>query len=130
MSRIYSCPSCHGILNPNRKVILRAELNEQRGLLLFSPRPGSYDVIIPPGFRLKKGDTVDFFCPLCSLNLRSAHDPTLAEVHVDEAGGRGATVAFSRTYGVHATYFITSEKVRSYGEHAHEGVNFFGEGRE
>ena len=128
MSRIYSCPGCHGVLNPNRKIILRAELSGQLALLLFSPRPGSYDVIAPPGFRMKKGDVVDFHCPLCNQNLKSSHEPGYAEIHVDESGGRAATVAFSRTYGVHATYFITSERVRSYGEDAHGTVNFFGEG--
>jgi len=34
-----------------------------------------------------------------------------------------------REYGHHATYFITEEKVRAYGEHARkERVNFWGVG--
>ncbi len=128
MSRIYSCPHCHGVLNPNVKIILRAELSGQKALFLFSPRPGTYDVIVPPGFRMKRGDVVEFHCPLCNKSLRSTHDAKLAEIHLDEKGGRGATVAFARTYGVHATYFITSERVRTYGEHAKATTNFWGEG--
>ena len=128
MTRKYTCPHCHGTLNPNRKIILRAELGEQRGLFLFSPRPGNYDVLVPEGFKLRKHDVVEFACPLCNHNLRSAHDPSLAEIQATESTDRVASVAFSRTYGVHATYFITSERVRSYGEHAHADVNFWGEG--
>jgi hypothetical protein len=39
-------------------------------------------------------------------------------------------VVFSKIFGKHATYFITQEEVRLYGEDAQEGVNFWGAGPE
>ncbi len=129
MKRSYFCPHCDGCLNPNVKIVLRAELAGQKGLFLFSPRPGNYEVIVPEGFRLKRKDVVVFACPICSRELTSQRDKTLAEIHFASSSGAEGTVAFSRTYGVHATYFITRESVRCYGEHASaERVNFWGVG--
>ncbi len=129
MKRTYFCPRCDGCLNPNVKIILRAELAGRKCLFLFSPRPGTYEVIIPEGFRLKKKDVVVFSCPICGHDLTSHRDKALAEIHFASSSGAEGTVAFSRTYGVHATYFITSESVRCYGEHASaERVNFWGVG--
>jgi hypothetical protein len=131
MKRTYLCPHCKAILNPSTKIILRAELEGKRGLFLFSPRPGNYDVIIPDGFRLRQKDSIGFSCPVCSRDLTSVHDPALAEIRFNASGGSSGTVAFSRVFGQHASYFITAEHVRSYGEHAADrGVNFWGEGPE
>lgn len=129
MKRTYFCPHCDGSLNPNVKIIMRAEHGGQKGLFLFSPRPGNYEVIVPEGFRLKKKDVVDFSCPICGKDLTSRRDRALAEIRFASSAGAEGTVAFSRTYGVHATYFITCEHVRCYGEHANsERVNFWGVG--
>jgi hypothetical protein len=131
MKRTYLCPHCKAILNPSTKIILRAELEGKRGLFLFSPRPGNYDVIIPDGFRLRRKDRIGFSCPVCSRDLTSVHDSALAEIRFTSSGGSSGTVAFSRIFGQHASYFITAEHVRSYGEHAAgRGVNFWGEGPE
>jgi hypothetical protein len=130
MKRVYRCPHCRAILNPGTKVVLRAQLGKEYGIFLFSPQPGNYDVIIPEGFSLKKGDSITFFCPACTADLTSSRDRALAEINVT-TGSHLATVAFSKTYGQHATYFITHEEVKSYGEHAlAAGVNFWGEGPE
>jgi len=129
MGRVYTCGKCGARLNPNVKIILRAEVNGRRALLLFSPQPGNYSVIAPEGFTLRRKDEVRFSCPVCSADLTSARDPGMAEIRFVGADGREGTVAFSREHGRHATYFITEEKVRAYGEHAwKEQVNFWGVG--
>jgi predicted RNA-binding Zn-ribbon protein involved in translation (DUF1610 family) len=129
MRRNYSCPHCHGILNPNIKIILRADHESHRGLMLFSPQPGNYDCIIPEGFKLKKKSMVRFLCPLCGKDLTSRRDRTMAEIHYATSAGHEGMVVFSRIYGHHATYFITDEEVKSYGEHIDEDtVNFWGLG--
>ncbi len=131
MKRTYLCPHCKATLNPGTKIILRAELEGKVGLFLFSPRPGNYDVVIPDGFRVRQQDTVAFSCPVCSRDLTSGHDPNLAEIGFTSTSGLIGTVAFSRVFGRHASYFITAEQVRSYGEHAaNRGINFWGEGPE
>jgi hypothetical protein len=129
MKRTYSCPQCQAILNPGTKIILRAALEERHGLFLFSPRPGNYDVIMPDAFGLRPGDAVTFCCPVCGGDLTSRRDPGLAEISFSSGGGAHGTVAFSRVAGQHASYFITAEHVRSYGEHASDRiVNFWGAG--
>jgi hypothetical protein len=131
MKRTYSCPHCKAILNPSTKIILCAESEGKKGLFLFSPQPGNYDLIVPEGFQLRKKDRVSFSCPVCTRELTSARDDTLAEICFMSTSGSAGTVAFSRMFGMHATYFITAEDVRSYGEHAaNMDVNFWGEGPE
>jgi hypothetical protein len=130
MKRVYHCPHCRAILNPSTKVILRVQLRGYSGLFLFSPQPGNYEVAIPDGFPVRKGDVLVFHCPVCAIDLTSSHDGAFAEISVT-AGSHMATVAFSKTFGLHATYFITREDVKSYGEHASQvTVNFWGEGPE
>jgi hypothetical protein len=130
MKRTYLCPHCKAVLNPSTKIILRAQVDDKKALFLFSPQPGNYDVIIPEGFPLRKKDRVAFSCPVCTKDLTSARDDTLAEISFTSSTSSG-TVAFSTLFGYHATYFITAEDVRSYGEHAANlDVNFWGEGPE
>ena len=129
MKRNYHCPKCYGILNPNVKVILKTECNGRTALLLFSPQPGNYHVIAPESFPLKKNDEVRFSCPLCSRDLTSKRDKSMAEITFATPGGQGGRVVFSRVFGHHETYFVTKEEVRSFGRHAdREGLNFWGAG--
>lgn len=130
MKRSYYCPHCKGLLNPNVKIILRAEFESHRGLILFSPQPGNYDCILPEDFHLKKRATVRFSCPICAKDLTSSRDRTMAEILFSTSAGQEGKVIFSRVFGHHATYFITDEEVRSFGEHMDEGgLNFWGMGR-
>jgi predicted RNA-binding Zn-ribbon protein involved in translation (DUF1610 family) len=131
MRRTYNCPRCQGLLNPNVKIILRAEHQGSRGLMLFSPQPGNYEVIIPEGFALTKKDVVRFSCPICGRDLTSTRDRDWASIDYSTDAGEEGQVVFSRVFGHHATYFITDEKVRPYGQHTeNEAVNFWGVGRE
>ncbi len=129
MRRIYLCPHCGGNLNPNVKIVLRAEYEGRRGLILFSPQPGNYDAILPEDFHLKRKAMVRFSCPICTKDLTSNRDRTMAEIHYTAPNGTEGRVVFSRVFGHHATYFITDEEVKSYGEHRDQDeVNFWGVG--
>lgn len=128
MKRTYSCPHCEGVLNPSVKIVLRGQLKGLKGLFLFSPKPGNYDVVVPPGFDLQPGDEVAFACPICGLDLTSSKGEDWAEIHFGSGPRTGGTVVFSKVSGRHATYFITQEEVRGYGEDARDNVNFWGAG--
>ena len=128
MKRSYVCPHCGGTLNPNVKIVLRAEHQGRRELILFSPQPGNYDVTIPETLQLRTKDRVRLSCPICAADLTSKRDENMAEIHfrTDPSGTEG-TVVFSRTYGRHETYFVTSEEVKKFGEHAKDdAINFWG----
>jgi hypothetical protein len=130
MKRTFTCPHCHGVLNPGTKIVLRGERAGRAGLILLSPQPGNYDAIIPEGFPLKEKDKVDFFCPLCGKDLVAPREASMARLSF-RIGSASGTVAFSRVYGKHSTYVITEESVRSYGEHATpDAVNYWGAGPE
>jgi len=129
MKREYFCPHCDGRLNPNVKIILKAEHGSRRALFLFSPQPGNYQVIVPEGFRVRRGEEVKFSCPVCSHDLTSKRDKTKAEIRFIGTGGQEGSVVFSRAHGHHETYFVTREEVKRFGEHAApEGMNFWGTG--
>lgn len=131
MKRTYACPKCDGILNPNVKVILRATKGRKTALILLSPRPGNYDVIGAESLGIVRGDRVSFSCPLCEADLRSPANQNLVELTFHDDGGASGRVDFSRVFGEHATYVVTRERVRAYGEDAetYGNVNFFGSGR-
>jgi hypothetical protein len=127
MKRLYTCPHCEGVLNPNVKIILAAASGATRGLLLLSPTPGNYDMIVSRGLSLDEGALVDLRCPICQASLHSALDDNLAEVCFRLDNGTHGRVDFSRRVGEHATYVISRETIRSYGDQAprYSGVNFF-----
>jgi hypothetical protein len=132
MKRGYFCPHCEVTLNPSTKIILKVAKGQQRGLVLFSAQPGNYNAIWSPELMLAKGDRVSFYCPVCSADLRFESEEHFARIGFATASGTTGQVLFSRTLGEHATYFVTKETVRSYGEAAAQdaGLNFFGERRE
>lgn len=130
MKRNYFCPKCQSLLNPNVKIVLTAQKDRAQGLILFSPQPGNYDAIVPDDLRLQPGDLVEFRCPVCGTDLTSSRNPNLAEIGFRFASGDEGRVGFSRRYGEQATYFVTQEDVKTYGEHAglYGGMNYFGAG--
>lgn len=130
MKRTYFCLECRTTLNPNVKIILTMAKGRRRSLILLSPRPGDYTVILPGDVTLRRGEEVEFFCPVCGANLRSEANAHLTEIGFRFEDGTKGRVNFSRRYGEHATYFVTKEQVRSYGENAaiYGDANFFGAG--
>lgn len=130
MKRTYSCPKCAAVLNPGTKIILRATLGKKKGLFLFSPKPGSYDLIVPDGFDLEKGDEADFACPVCGTDLTASKGKSWCEICFSTTPEDRGTVIFSKIYGHHATYFVCGDEIRWYGEHAPSSINFWGAGPE
>jgi hypothetical protein len=131
MKRIYFCPYCGATLNPSVKVILSAATPRGSGLILLSPQPGNYVAIGADELALQQGDLVEFRCPVCRAGLTSRVNAKFAEIGFRMTNGVEGRVDFSRRYGEHATFFVTHEEVRSYGEDAgtYAGFNFFGAGQ-
>ena len=121
MKRTYACPLCNTALNPSDKIILRGTHGPSKGLFLFSPKPGNYDARIPPGFTLKRGDEVTFHCPVCSGDLTAPQDREWAALKFHQPSGLQGTVVFSKVFGKRATFFITEETVKPFGEDSGDG---------
>jgi len=128
MKKRYLCPHCEAVLNPNVKIVLLAKTEDVRGLMLLNAKPGDYGLIFDPEFSLEEGEMVEFACPVCGGDLRSAADPHFVEILLDLGGASYSKVEFSRIYGEHATFIIDGRQVEAFGEDApdFEDINFFG----
>jgi len=129
MSRNYSCPHCHKVLNPGTKVVLVIDHQDERELILLSPDLGDYTVVYPLSFEPELGTRYTMRCPVCQTDLTSSHNENLVELEAETTDGRSEKVGFSRIYGERATFVGSGPgHVTLYGDHAtrYDTPNFFG----
>ena len=130
MKNLYVCPHCGAVLNPNVKIILVVHHRGRRGLILLSPQPGNFKFVLDPGVEatLKPGVAVTFACPACAVDLTSRADRQFAELNLVVPGQEPRRVEFSRRYGTHATFIVSGDQVKAYGEDVddYRRINFFG----
>jgi len=113
----YSCPHCQSMLNPEDRVVLRAERGDHRFLAGFHPQPGNYEVELPPGEEMPPGTLWELFCPVCERSLTSdlSEDLNALDVH---RGSETHRVYFSRVAGEEATFHVSAEGLlKDYGIH-------------
>jgi len=113
----YSCPHCEASLNPDERVVLRAEFGDHRFLAGLHPQPGNYEVELPPGEEMAPGTRWEFFCPVCEKSLVSELSEDLCEL-VMSSPGAPHHVYFSRIAGEEATFVVSAEgMLKDYGIH-------------
>ena len=129
LKKIYYCPKCRAELNPGTKIILKANLSSLKGLFLFSPRLGDYEVISPSDFPTSPGEEVEFSCPVCAFDLTSSRSEHFTELLCVQGKEEGRVI-FSKIVGEQATFLILPDKTESFGKDVdgYSTVNFFGEG--
>ena len=131
MDKTYLCPFCGAILNPGEKVILTVTKEEKRAMVLLSPVLGDYCAEIPRNFHPKKGEQIQFLCPVCQHDLTSPNNSDFAEISF-RINNRSGKIAFSKIFGKQVTLRLDKDdEVSAYGKDAQEvdGLNFFGEGK-
>jgi len=116
----YKCPHCKAAINAKKNIILaaRSEDNkDSRGLALLHEEIGNYTVALSSSLKIKTGDKVIFFCPVCNTSLNSSKDDDLASfIRVDETNEE-TKIFISRIFGERCTFQVDrSKKVTSYGE--------------
>lgn len=125
MSRIYVCPKCEAVLNPERSITLVGACAGQKVLVGFHPDPGNYEIYFPPGASLEPGTSWSFSCPVCQTDLTDDGNDSLCRIEVVE-GERRRGVLFSRTAGEEATFVVTEGRVEeTHGQHAKRYVPHF-----
>jgi len=113
----YSCPHCDSPLNPEDRVVLRAEHGEQRFLAGLHPQPGNYSVELQPDEEMVQGTRWEFFCPVCDHSLVSELSEDLCALDVHTVG-ETHRVYFSRVAGEEATFVVSAEgMLKDYGIH-------------
>ena len=121
MSWDYCCPRCKTALNPDRSVILAAAHGDTRVLIGFHPKPGNYEVYLPPNVRTEEGSRWDFYCPVCQANLTAAEDDNLCELEL-WADKKPLRLFFSRVAGEHATFVVHEDTLSE--KHGDDSVHY------
>ena len=125
----FLCPYCRGYLKANTKIILTARReNGDRGLILFSPKLGEYDIKKHKTLPLREGEHIDILCPLCHANLTDQTiSKRLARIIMIDEKGEESQVYFSEIVGMKCTYKIQGGKIEAFGEDADHFRNYWGE---
>ena len=117
MGNSFLCPKCSGHLKVGNGVVFSTRTKEgQVGLILLSPQLGNYKVYNHPSFDFEVGDYVEFFCPLCHIQLTSEKNENLAKVIMIDDELKESEILFSKIAGEKCTYKIVDENVEEFGE--------------
>jgi len=75
------------------------------------PKPGKYDVFLPPEVTAEDGSKWDFSCPMCHGQLITSEDPDLCELEL-KVDDEQVRILFSRIAGEHATFIMHEGAVK------------------
>jgi hypothetical protein len=115
----FLCPKCKKHIRVGDQLIFKVRnSNKQSGLVLLSPQIGNYTSVKHPAFQIKKGEFLDFYCPVCNSPLKSDIHPNLAYVIMIDEQGKSFDVYFSQVAGEHSTYKTDGDSVHMSGEDA------------
>jgi len=112
----YFCPQCSAHLNPVKEhVVLLADCSFGRGLFMFSNEPGDYQLVLPKGISVEKGQLWDFYCPVCRADLKLEAEPNIAMIKMTDSTGSEHSMLFSRVAKERCTFVVNAEGVKVYG---------------
>jgi hypothetical protein len=115
----FLCPKCQDHLCVGEHLILKVKNSrKQSALLLLHPQIGNYSSIKHPSFEFKKGEILEFFCPLCNATLKSDIHQNLAMVVMFDETGKRSAVYFSQIAGEQSTYETHDDLVHAAGQDA------------
>lgn len=131
MGDSFLCPKCSGHLKVGSSIVFSTRTKEGReGLILLSPRLGNYKIVNHPSFDFKEGDYVEFFCPLCHIQLTSEKNENLAKVIMIDEELKESEILFSKIAGEKCTYKIVDGNIKElFGKDSSTYLEFFTKGK-
>lgn len=116
----YLCPKCKGHLNVSESLVFATKTHRKhKGLILLSPKVGEYKYKHHPKFQLEKGEKVEFYCPLCNIDLTSSKNKDHAMIYmVADEDNFEYELYFSKIAGKQSTYLVAHDSVEMFGEDA------------
>ncbi|HBX50950.1 MAG: hypothetical protein A2275_01540 [Bacteroidetes bacterium RIFOXYA12_FULL_35_11] len=120
MKNDYICPHCKGMLNVEHNICFSAKTKSGKvGLIYLNPEVGNYSLIKHPTFEIKDGEQLEFYCPICNINLESTElSSKLAKIlQFDIQDNAEYEILFSKVAGEKCTYKLKGNKVIPFGEH-------------
>ncbi|MFO7934520.1 MAG: hypothetical protein R6U78_10605 [Bacteroidales bacterium] len=125
MENHFICPHCRGHLKVGDHIIFRIRNRDrQKGLILLHPEIGNYTSLKHPSLKIKEGERIDFFCPVCLQSLDASMEENLVHVIMIDEQGKENKIYFSRIAGEKSTYQVSEEGVRATGEHSDRYTHF------
>lgn len=113
------CPKCKGYLKVDQHVIFSVTTSQnQKGLMLLSPKLGDYSVVCHPSLSLKAGEKINFYCPICHARLASKKHTNLAKVLMVDKNNEVYEVLFSEIAGERCTFQRLEGSFKVFGEHS------------
>ncbi len=126
MNYSYLCPKCKGQLEVGGNIIFSVKTEKgNQGLILLKPEIGDYTVITNPTFKFKKGESVEFFCPVCHQKLSSEINGNLIEILMIDENKKEHRIIFSKIAGEKSSYKITGKYLEVFGDEASHYIEFF-----
>lgn len=117
MGNNFLCPKCSGHLTVGGSVVFATHAKDgQDGLILLSPDLGTYKAVSHPSYDVKEGEYVEFYCPLCRIQLTSEKNENLAKVLLIDDDFKQSEILFSKITGEKCTYKIVDGNVEEFGE--------------
>lgn len=115
----FLCPECRAELKiKNSLIFVGQNEKKERGIILFSPELGNYQLLHTQDFHITEGEHIEFHCPVCQADLSLKNTPKhLAEVIMIDDMGEEYEIVFSEIAGNRTTIQVKDNKV----------VDFFGD---
>ena len=115
----FLCPECRSDLKVKSSLVFIGENPEkERGIILFSPKLGDYQMLHTDSFVFKDGDHIKFICPVCQADLGlSKTKKELASVIMIDQNKEEYRIVFSEIAGKQVTIQVKDNVV----------VDFYGE---
>jgi len=125
----YLCPHCRSYLRVWSNIIFSVKSTEgkKQGLLLLNPELGNYSYVSHPSLKFTEGEKIDFFCPVCFLNLASKQiNENLVKIIMVDEQFHEYDIYFSNIAGQFTTFKISKDNIiERHGEHSSSYVNYF-----
>lgn len=97
-------------------------------MLLLSPLLGEYTITKHNSFKLREGEHLEFYCPMCHNSLSSIDEHiNLAKILMLNPEGKEFEIIFSKIVGEKCTYRLLGENIEPFGPDAREYYNYWGE---
>lgn len=114
----FLCPKCRSALNIENNIIFTVKTKDnQKGLILLSANVGDYSVKNQDNLDIRKGEKVQFYCPICRDNLSTPDiNENLASIIMQDSEGTEYQILFSIVAGEYCTYLVSDDNINAFGD--------------
>jgi competence CoiA-like predicted nuclease len=125
----YSCPYCDSYLRIWNNIIFTIHYDggKKKGILLLDPALGNYSCTVHTEMKIKEGEKIEFFCPVCHESLTAGEiNENLVRIIMSDENKQQSDVYFSRICGEESTFKITDNNIiAKFGKDDSHYVNYF-----